>query len=119
MTWTIAQVVDLQQSWGTGETAASIGLRIGKTKNAVIGKANRMGLVTKSGAERKADREARELREAAKAPFYTAKTCAWPIGDPREPGFHYCGDTPKEGKPYCEHHCGIAYREMTSWEAKI
>lgn len=37
--------------------------------------------------------------------------CAWPIGDPREAGFHFCGDTPVLlGKPYCQLHCNVAYR---------
>jgi GcrA cell cycle regulator len=37
--------------------------------------------------------------------------CAWPIGDPKQPGFHFCGNTPVvEGKPYCAPCCRKAYR---------
>lgn len=34
----------------------------------------------------------------------TDKTCKWPIGDPLEPGFRFCGHQSEEGKPYCERH---------------
>ena len=36
-------------------------------------------------------------------------TCRWPIGDPGEEGFCYCGRRPQSGLPYCEHHAAIAY----------
>ncbi|RMD63578.1 MAG: GcrA cell cycle regulator, partial [Alphaproteobacteria bacterium] len=35
--------------------------------------------------------------------------CLWPIGDPREPDFHFCGAPAVDGKPYCSHHCARAY----------
>jgi GcrA cell cycle regulator len=35
--------------------------------------------------------------------------CLWPIGDPAEPSFHFCGDQPVPGKPYCDVHCAKAY----------
>lgn len=41
-------------------------------------------------------------------------SCQWPIGDPRLPGFHFCSDTATSGKPYCEHHCSIAYNRVSS-----
>ena len=34
-----------------------------------------------------------------------AYTCQWPVGDPLEPGFRYCGLDVSPGKPYCFHHC--------------
>lgn len=34
----------------------------------------------------------------------TERTCKWPIGDPLEPGFHFCGGAALEGKPYCAPH---------------
>ena len=36
-------------------------------------------------------------------------TCRWPIGDPGEEGFCYCGRKPQSGLPYCERHAAIAY----------
>jgi GcrA cell cycle regulator len=35
--------------------------------------------------------------------------CHWPIGDPVEIGFHFCGKVKIMGKPYCEFHCNRAY----------
>jgi len=35
--------------------------------------------------------------------------CRWPIGDPREPHFRFCGSLQRPGYPYCEHHCRIAF----------
>ncbi|MFY9640679.1 MAG: GcrA family cell cycle regulator [Rhodomicrobium sp.] len=35
--------------------------------------------------------------------------CHWPIGDPMEEGFHFCGRRKSSGGPYCEHHSAIAY----------
>lgn len=39
----------------------------------------------------------------------TSQTCRWPIGHPKEPGFHFCGRLPKQGSPYCSHHHRVAY----------
>jgi GcrA cell cycle regulator len=35
--------------------------------------------------------------------------CHWPIGDPMEESFHFCGRAKSFGVPYCEHHAAIAY----------
>ena len=35
--------------------------------------------------------------------------CHWPIGDPKDPDFHFCGENAVEGKPYCKKHCAFAY----------
>ena len=40
---------------------------------------------------------------------HTFSTCQWPIGDPQEKDFHFCGALPVSGKPYCQSHCDIAY----------
>lgn len=36
-------------------------------------------------------------------------TCRWPIGDPKDEGFHFCGKKIKIGQTYCEEHSAIAY----------
>lgn len=33
-----------------------------------------------------------------------SRTCRWPIGDPRDSDFHYCGQRPKAGVKYCDTH---------------
>lgn len=35
--------------------------------------------------------------------------CLWPIGDPGDPDFHFCGAPALAGKPYCAEHCAKAY----------
>jgi len=35
--------------------------------------------------------------------------CLWPIGDPGDADFHFCGDSSVPGKPYCDEHCAKAY----------
>lgn len=37
-------------------------------------------------------------------------TCKWPSGDPQEDSFGFCGNPSREGAPYCEYHCRIAYQ---------
>ena len=39
--------------------------------------------------------------------------CKWPIGDPMQDDFYYCGNTKEAGKSYCEDHCKIAYQQPT------
>jgi GcrA cell cycle regulator len=36
-------------------------------------------------------------------------TCRWPIGDPEEPGFHFCGAPPDGDHVYCAHHRRVAH----------
>jgi GcrA cell cycle regulator len=40
----------------------------------------------------------------------TAATCRWPVGEPDEPDFAFCGAAPLRRYPYCVAHCLIAYR---------
>ncbi|WP_240932727.1 GcrA family cell cycle regulator [Pelagibius litoralis] len=35
--------------------------------------------------------------------------CLWPIGDPGDADFHFCGAPAVAGKPYCDEHCARAY----------
>ena len=40
-------------------------------------------------------------------------TCRWPIGDPKDENFHFCGKKIKIGQTYCEEHAAIAYVKPT------
>ena len=40
----------------------------------------------------------------------TERTCKWPIGDPGQEDFHFCGHDSLENLPYCEYHAGVAYQ---------
>ena len=36
-------------------------------------------------------------------------TCRWPIGDPKDENFHFCGKKARIGQTYCDEHSAIAY----------
>lgn len=38
-----------------------------------------------------------------------ANSCRWPLGDPNDPDFSFCGKEAVPGKPYCATHCLEAY----------
>jgi GcrA cell cycle regulator len=38
------------------------------------------------------------------------QTCRWPIGDPGDAGFFFCGGQTVMTFPYCSHHCRVAYQ---------
>lgn len=44
----------------------------------------------------------------------TERVCKWPIGDPTDPGFHFCGLPSVPGKPYCAAHVAVAFQPMSS-----
>ena len=48
-----------------------------------------------------------------------AHMCRWPIGDPDESGFSFCGQPSQGGRPYCEGHSRTAYRRTPAPEAEI
>ncbi len=43
-----------------------------------------------------------------------ANMCKWPIGDPTDPDFGFCGAKSHGNWPYCEHHGMIAYQPQLS-----
>jgi GcrA cell cycle regulator len=51
---------------------------------------------------------------AERATIMTLKEhmCRWPIGDPVESDFHFCGRKASQGVPYCEHHARVAYQPL-------
>lgn len=36
-------------------------------------------------------------------------TCRWPMGDPRDDNFCFCGKKVRSGQTYCEEHAAVAY----------
>lgn len=40
-------------------------------------------------------------------------TCRWPLGDPRDEDFCFCGKKIKTGQTYCEEHSAVAYVRTT------
>jgi GcrA cell cycle regulator len=100
-TWTPERIEALTRLWEEGITTAEIGRRIGVTKNAVIGKVHRIGLTPRVITQKPPPR--RNVFD------FTGPACMWPVGHPGEDDFHFCGEHPVAGKPYCEHHVEVAY----------
>ncbi|PJK29262.1 GcrA family cell cycle regulator [Minwuia thermotolerans] len=136
--WTEERVVRLRELWGSGMTAAQIADELGDvTRNAVIGKANRLGL-SKPGRPRSvkpkpsprrhiAPRPAQGLRpepeETPEAPLAPPpppgalpqhRRCQFPIGHPGDDDFRFCDHETVSGKPYCNYHCRVAYRQRVA-----
>lgn len=43
-----------------------------------------------------------------------ASMCRWPIGDPQDKDFHFCGEKRvSSDESYCQHHTEKAYRSST------
>ena len=135
MGWTDERVEQLKSLWAEGLSASQIARALGGvTRNAVIGKVHRLGLAGRAGPAR-AERPRSSIshksvvRMAAPEPeiveedpiklddgnFATVLTisdrmCRWPIGDPQEADFHFCGKKKVAGLPYCEVHARRAFQ---------
>jgi len=44
--------------------------------------------------------------------------CKWPIGDPDDPDFRFCGRKTEDGAPYCEGHKQLAYQPQKKRQRK-
>ncbi len=130
MGWTDEQVEELKRLWNEGLTTGDIGKALGVSKNAVVGKAHRLGLNSRPSPIRRGDEEAGAEEAPAPEPKETKKvsgkrekpkeklftvndltsnSCRWPIGDPKDEDFHFCGKEALPGKPYCLEHAAVAY----------
>lgn len=122
-TWTDERIELLKSLWGAGKTAAEIAKELGDnlTRNAVIGKAHRLGLSGRvSPIQKKVDKPLPPEPKQIKAKNggislleLTEKTCRYPYGDPKKEGFHFCGGSALAGLPYCGEHAEIAYQTTT------
>jgi len=163
MSWTDERVETLTKMWKDGNSAAEIAKELGGvTRNAVIGKAHRLGLSGRSSPIKKKKEDTKKTTKATAAPKKTAaakktvekkkasgpkkvasaaqqkiiaeaikeavaevdrelaggvallelteKLCRWPIGDPQESDFHFCGMASMPNLPYCEEHAAEAYQ---------
>ncbi len=102
--WTSDRVETLKNLWATGQTAREIAVTLGNgiSRNAVIGKANRLGLSSTTTMRVK------PITTFAVTP--SERSCQWPIGHPTDVGFRFCGKPALRERPYCDAHCNIAYR---------
>lgn len=105
MDWTETRVERLRSLWSEGLSASQIADHLGGvTRNAVIGKAHRLGLSSRPSPIKRTLPMMAVLGE---------RMCQWPIGNPGETGFHFCGRPAETGRPYCQGHCSMAYRRKT------
>ena len=105
MSWTDERIERLKAMWAEGKTASAIAEELGGvSRNAVIGKAHRLGLSGRpSPIKKKPSRGATILA-------LTERMCKWPVGDPKHADFHFCGKPAQPGMPYCAEHAAIAYQ---------
>lgn len=40
-------------------------------------------------------------------------SCRWPVGDPKDETFHFCGKKTRIGQTYCDEHAATAYVKTT------
>jgi GcrA cell cycle regulator len=151
-TWTSERVEQLKSCFNAGLSCSQIAHEIGVSRNAVIGKMNRLGLSRPKdliAGLPKREHAAQSLRDkslrtkawrprlwddaAAEDPILVAEapepstevipdgpgcsllelshgTCRWPISQPGDEHFTYCGHAAIEGLPYCPGHARLAYR---------
>ena len=111
-TWNEDRLVMLRELWAEGVSVTQIGRALGVTRNAVVGKAQRLGLPRRRSpipevAAPAVKGRRRALQEVAEQ--WARTRCSWPIGDPQNSGFRFCGAPVSDGRPYCEEHCEQAY----------
>jgi GcrA cell cycle regulator len=143
--WTPERVEQLRTCVNAGLSCSQIALEIGVTRNAVIGKINRLGLSPGSRVaapglprprslrtERMSQRRILraifaepvvEMTMIEMAPVESADRCSllelehgkcrWPINDPGEVDFAFCGNDAVAGMSYCAGHVRVAYRFPT------
>ena len=148
MSWTPERESKLKALWKKGHTASQIASLIGgTTRNAVIGKANRLNLEARAVSKKHSttpkaklgnDVEIKQEKLGRKARFksllldknfepenpiklteLTDDTCRWPIGHPYEKDFYFCGRKPLEKFPYCNLHVLYAFQPKNAKEEDI
>jgi GcrA cell cycle regulator len=135
MGWTDERVEQLKNLWTEGLSASQIARALGGvTRNAVIGKVHRLGLAGRATPARSDRPRLPSVPKMATRTYMPPppvveedpvtfedgghvtvltindRMCRWPIGDPSENEFHFCGHKPKAGSPYCEAHARKAYQ---------
>ncbi len=136
--WEESEMQLIRDEWAGGKTAAEIAAQLdGRTSNAVIGKIHRLGLpMRRTPSECQKPKKKAENKRAAVSHETVADShvsaeryqpeetpanlvslldlkrgqCAWPFGDPKEPGFGFCGQACRQGSQYCAGHHRRAFQ---------
>ena len=128
MVWTPEKIKQLKKLWQKGKSTVEIGRELGMSKNAVVGKVHRLELDARPSPIKKSTKKTVEKVAIVKEePKHVTlldlrlNSCRWPIGEIKDPDFHFCGKDCQTGKPYCPEHCKVAYtslKELTLQNAK-
>ena len=138
MSWTEEKVAKLKELWGKNTASEIAGIIGGVSRNAVIGKANRLKLSakiktrtanSKSEFQNLNDEGIAKTRKVRKSKFKSLiiekdfepenpkqleeldeDSCKWPIGHPDENSFYFCGRTSLKDFSYCKLHLLYAYQ---------
>ncbi len=119
-TWTQERIAEVTRLWDEGLTTAEIGKVLGVSKNAVVGKAHRLGLPARPSPIRRTKSEGlAKVKPVVKPPVQprisasvintSGACCKWPFGHPGEENFHFCESPSLVGKSYCPKHYEMAY----------
>jgi len=136
-TWTAERIEQLRSCFEAGLSCGQIAREIGVSRNAVIGKINRLRLLRVNSVivgQRQRRAPPRLLSQhrilsalraepqpaAEELPVHNAHRCSlvelnkercrWPMSDPGAQDFGFCGNKSVEGLPYCAAHARIAYQ---------
>jgi GcrA cell cycle regulator len=136
MGWDDDRVELLKKMWADGLSAPQIAKQLGGvTRNAVIGKVHRLGLSGRATPAKPQVVHATRPRPTppprqiappvcqplpdlcgvneapGTATLLTlgAHMCKWPIGDPRDAAFTFCGRRAEDGRVYCHGHVQVSY----------
>jgi GcrA cell cycle regulator len=129
--WSDADDALLRSLWIEGLTCSQIGLRLGITKSAVIGRARRIGVggrpnpIIRGGERAATDKRRIDNRPAPMDAARIAAAnvavpavvrvvagsdgCRWPIGDPKHRDFRFCAAPRAASRPYCNDHHAKAF----------
>jgi GcrA cell cycle regulator len=138
-TWTNGQIDRLRVLWADGISCRKIAATLNEefnaaySKNAIIGKARREGFPASNNRvtgrpQGSKDKHPRVYEPALpdltdfSIPFAQRRTlfelrpqdCRWPVGDPCDPGFFFCGGKSLDTSPYCAGHSKRAYGYVKS-----
>lgn len=138
-TWTAERVAQLKSFFEAGMTCGQIACEIGVSRNAVIGKINRLRLsrderplpARRSRTPPRLFSQHRILAALRVEPAPEAvsatprcsleelgkETCRWPISEPGARDFGFCGSQTIPGLPYCGAHARMAYQRAAGQRA--
>lgn len=133
MSWTKERTARLRELHARGLSSREIAHKLDVSRDSVIGKLSRLKLGPATPVWRKNHFTNHGNRfgpvddvlpvlptmpHGADVPVGQRRTllqlglgiCKWPFGEPQSSDFFFCGGGAVDGKPYCQHHCSVAYK---------